>query len=98
MVPIKSVLDFEEWFKTQDLRDQAMILMDFANELYPAFITAALHEQIENSNKKEIPNIRVNLVNNVKSSWHHSFVGCAITERQLEYVADIQSQTQLTPK
>ncbi len=98
MVPIKSVVDFEGWFKTLNSYDQAMILMDFANELYPAFITTALHEQLENSNKKEIPNIRVNLVNNVKSSWDHSFAGCAVVEQQLKYASDVQYQTRLTPK
>ncbi|MCK9581887.1 MAG: hypothetical protein M0Q92_15765 [Methanoregula sp.] len=98
MIPIKSVIDFEEWFKTLDPRDQAMILMDFANELYPAFVMNSLHDQMQNSNKKELPNIRINLVNNVKSSWYHIFEGCAIAEQQLKYAADFQSQTQLTPK
>jgi len=101
MLPIKSVLDFEEWFKTLDSKDQAMILMDFANELYPAFITMALHEQMENSNpdrSPEIPGIRVNLVNNVKSSWDHSFKGCALAEQQLKYADDLQSKMYLTRK
>lgn len=96
MVPIKSVIDFEEWFKTLDLKDQAMILIDFANELYPSFIVTTLHDQMENSNKKEIPNLRINLVNNVKSSWYRSFEGTATVEQQLEYAADIQAQKQIT--
>ena len=101
MVPMKRVMDFEEWFKTLDSTDQARILADFANELYPAFITTALHEQMENSNpdrSPETPGVRVDSINNVKSSWNQSFRGCALAEQRLKYADDLQSKIYLTRK